>query len=404
MSLKEKIINVQNVLVDNLTNKGITGLEKTTTNTNGEISVNGTTLLSMANSVNSIKNDGISINDSDIYLKNGILNLDGTTVEISEDSHDWTELFKDKTNAIYANINPKTEVSSVKGMFNGCSKLNFIKADFSKLPNISGLYKNCTGLTDFPSLDYTKATDITYLCEGCSNLKNFPTTHGILNNTFDSATSVKGMFKDCTSLTNIIPFDTSHVTDFSEMFKGCTALTSVTTSYDCQASDGCWDPMTGWHYDKSKATNLDSMYEGCTSLTDAAVAKFDMGQAFTMNATFKNCTSFEMLANSIGSNVTSCNELFSGCSKLTNAGTIDMANVTSATDMFKGCTKLTSAQLKNVKVNLDLSTTSLDHLSLMCIIDNYAGTGNQITLNDELRGELSDSEKTTASGKKIEFI
>ena len=67
------------------------------------------------------------------------------------------------------------------------------------------------------------------------------------------ATSMRGMFYGCSSLTTVPAMDTSQVTDMSYMFYGCSSLTTVPAM------------------DTSQVTDASYMFQRCSSLTDGNV-------------------------------------------------------------------------------------------------------------------------------------
>lgn len=69
-----------------------------------------------------------------------------------------------------------------------------------------------------------------------------------------ATTNMKGMFKDCSSLTSLdlTLFDTSEITNMSEMFRGCTNLATITVTPN---------------FVTTKVTNSDNMFTGCNALT-----------------------------------------------------------------------------------------------------------------------------------------
>jgi surface protein len=93
-----------------------------------------------------------------------------------------------------------------------------------------------------------------------------------------SVTNMAGMFGECRSLTTVPLFDTSNVTDMYGMFEGCRSLTSI--------------PL----FDTSSVTNMSSMFRDCTNVETGALALYQ--QASTQatppsyhTRTFMNCGS-----------------------------------------------------------------------------------------------------------------
>jgi len=89
-------------------------------------------------------------------------------------------------------------------------------------------------------------------------------------------TAMGGLFKGCTSLTNVALFDTSNVTDMAGMFQNCTALSVV--------------PL----FDTTNATNIAGMFENCYNVQSGALALYQQASTQTNPPTnhintFLNC-------------------------------------------------------------------------------------------------------------------
>ena len=67
------------------------------------------------------------------------------------------------------------------------------------------------------------------------------------------ATTMREMFRDCSSLTTVPAMDTSQVTAMRSMFYGCSSLTTVPAM------------------DTSQVTDMSHMFRDCSSLTDGNV-------------------------------------------------------------------------------------------------------------------------------------
>ena len=92
-----------------------------------------------------------------------------------------------------------------------------------------------------------------------------------------STTNMKGMFKNCTSLTSLdlTLFDTSNITNMSEMFRGCTNLTTITVTTAFVVSN---------------ATRGDNMFTGCFALVGGHgttfASKFAVDHVTAVDKTF----------------------------------------------------------------------------------------------------------------------
>lgn len=107
-------------------------------------------------------------------------------------------------------------------IYTGCSLIRK-----TKLPtNMSNFFSGFSGLTTISGWDKVDMTDIE---------------------------NMKGLFKDCSSLTtlDLTSFNTSDVINMSEMFRGCTNLTTITVTTD---------------FVTTQVTNSSNMFTDCTAL------------------------------------------------------------------------------------------------------------------------------------------
>jgi surface protein len=92
-----------------------------------------------------------------------------------------------------------------------------------------------------------------------------------------SVTSMKNMFKNCSSMTTLTwdtsKFTTANVTTMESMFVGCSALTSLDLS----------------HFDTSNVTNMAKMFYQCTKLETLDLSSFDTSDVTNMVNMFFRC-------------------------------------------------------------------------------------------------------------------
>lgn len=87
---------------------------------------------------------------------------------------------------------------------------------------------------------------------------------------------------------------------------------------------------------------------------DTTLTKFD-----DCTELFKNGKRLKYLDKLDFSGTTNMNSMFDGCSSLTTIPQMDTSNVTNMSSMFKGCRNLTNLDLRNIKVNLQISNGTL---------------------------------------------
>ena len=140
-------------------------------------------------------------------------------------------------------------------MFKSCSGLTTIDVsnfDTSNVTDMSGMFAECSGLTNILGLEKLNTSNVTNMREmfhACIGLA----TIDVSNFDTSNVTDMSIMFLNCSNLTNILGMEklnTSNVTIMNGMFYGCSALTFLDLR----------------NFDVSKVTNMGQMFDGCTSL------------------------------------------------------------------------------------------------------------------------------------------
>ena len=92
-----------------------------------------------------------------------------------------------------------------------------------------------------------------------------------------NATTMREMFRDCSSLTTVPDMDTGQVTNMWSMFYGCSSLTTVPDMDTARVTTmremfyGCSSLTTVPDMDTGQVTRVVYMFYGCSSLTDGNV-------------------------------------------------------------------------------------------------------------------------------------
>ena len=150
----------------------------------------------------------------------------------------------------------------------------------------------------------------------------------------------------------------------------------------------------------SNVTDMNNMFCGCSRLIN--VPLFDTSNVTNMSNMFRYCSKLTTIPQLNTSKVTNMSSMFYSCSKLTTIPELDVGNVTNMGDIFANCSKLTNIYMKNIKVNLDISPTALQHDALVELINNglSAITNTRtLTMGSAKLALLSDSEKQVALDK-----
>ena len=247
----------------------------------------------------------------------------------------WDEQRENITDVVFdASFANCTTLTSTAYWIYGCTKLttitgiNNLKTD--NVTSMAGMFAGCSSLTslDISGFNTANVADMQYMFSNCSKLVSLDASNFNTGN----VTDMTGMFYHCSSLTdlNVSGFKNDNVLNMYCMFQGCYALTNLDLS----------------GFKTEKVTNMSAMFESCYSLTGLDLSEFNTSNVTNMELMFNNCSSLKNL-NVSGfktDNVTTTNSLFEGCSSLTNLDVSNFKtdNVTYMGNMFNGCSGLTS--------------------------------------------------------------
>ena len=176
----------------------------------------------------------------------------------------------------FGNCFDTSDVTRMRGMFNGCSSLTDLDLsgfDTSSVTDMRMMFQNCASLTslDLPGFDTSSVTDMRVMFQNCANLTSLDVSSFDTSNVIDMG----AMFANCERLTglDLSGFDTSHVTNMAAMFCICEDLTSL--------------DLTG--FDTSNVAYMSDMFCYCTSLTNLNLSGFDASAVTKMDNMFYGC-------------------------------------------------------------------------------------------------------------------
>lgn len=128
----------------------------------------------------------------------------------------------------------------------------------------------------------------------------------------------------------------------------------------------------------SKVKNMYQMFNQCFSLHH--IPELDTRNVTNMNNMFYQCSSLSYISQLNTSSVTNMNSMFYNCSSLTSIPQLDTNNATSISTVFSYCYSFTHVNIKNVKIALQLDSSSLlSKDSLLYLINNEAAE-SEITI------------------------
>ena len=115
------------------------------------------------------------------------------------------------------------------------------------------------------------------------------------------------------------------------------------------------------------------MFYNCYSLV--SVPLFDTSSVTNMGSMFYNCYSLVSVPLFDTSSVTNMGSMFYNCYSLVSVPLFDTSSVISMGYMVASCYSLVYCNIKNLKLSIDISATSLlEKSSLLYMIDNSAPT------------------------------
>jgi len=203
--------------------------------------------------------------------------------------------------------------------------------------NYNYLFSNLDHLTSvvgLANLNLSTVTSLEYLFNKDSQLQQLD--FGQQN--FSKVQSFKGMFNQCSALTNVVgigQWQTTNVTDISQLFAGCSQLVAL--------------DLTGW--DVSYVSKMVATFKGCSKLVTLNVANWNTRSLITLEDTFSGATSLTALPIDKWnvSKVKTLLRTFANCASLTslNVAEWDTRQVTVMSTTFRGMTKIKSLPIDN---------------------------------------------------------
>ena len=121
-----------------------------------------------------------------------------------------------------------------------------------------------------------------------------------------------------------------------------------------------------------------------------------------MTSMFYGCSRLTTIPQLNTSKVTDMGSMFYDCSRLTTVPQLDTSKVTNMYIMFKNCSKLESILMYGMKVNFDISASTLfTREALVTILNNLATITSTKTLTMGLTNlaKLTEEDKAIATNK-----
>ena len=225
-----------------------------------------------------------------------------------------------------------SEVTTMRGMFAGCSRLTSLDlSNFKteKVQNMREMFYGCSSLTslDLSNFNAEKVQNMREMFYGCSSL----TSLDLSNFNAENLQDMSEMFYGCSSLTslNLSNFNAENVQFMSGMFYGCSRLTSLNLS----------------NFNAENVKDMNDMFYGCSRLTSLDLSNFKTENVKDMNDMFYGCQNLTSLdlSNFNTENVQDMSYMFHGCNSLQTIYCNNTWACSESMGMFSGCTNLKGA-------------------------------------------------------------
>ena len=263
--------------------------------------------------------------------------------------------------------------------------------DISNCVDTSYMFGECSSLhsLDISTLDMSKVYDMSQMFSGCIKVPELDFSNINLSN----VRNMNNAFSYCYGLTSIKLSHLANVANMSSAFQECTSLEYAELSI----------PSTN-------LVDMSGLFHSCSSLKDVKFISPISSKIKVngVNGTFNSCGTLKALNLPFDTkNVTNMSYMFYNCTGLHSLSlNFDMNNVVTASDMFSGCADLTdiNGEITNIKIGLDLSTTSLSRSSALVFINGLSeearpGILKVIKFSQSTYNTLDEGDITLASSK-----
>lgn len=321
------------------------------------------------------------------------------------------------------------KITNWSNAFNGCSNLVDVDIDTSAGTNFTSTFRACTKLTNesIKNLNFDKMTNgfamfgygtkitqlpnfnheiITNMGEmfwasalsdlGETDLKFPKVTNAdyifgktqitkVPNLFLPEATSAKGLFQDCTSLTTVGDLNLNVCANIDSVFYSCTNLKYIGI------------------LSIPKVQSYKNPFYNCKALE--SIEQLNVSSATTLVSLFAQSSNLKSIdfVNST-SKVTDFSSLFSGKTMLETVKGLDLSSATNLSSMFSNCSNLKNITFaaNSIKISFNLGSSSLlSDESIQSLINGLATVTSQqtLTLHADVKTKLTDEQNNTITSK-----
>ena len=234
---------------------------------------------------------------------------------------------------------------------------SFVNARPDRADGWFGKFRNLTSVVGIDNFNTSAVTSMRFMFEDCESLTNLDLS------SFNTAnvTNMRGMFSGCKGLESLVlssSFNTANVTDMHRLFESCSRLTSIDLS----------------NFNTAEVTDMSYMFYKCESLTSLNVSSFNTAKVTNMCSMFRSCgelqeitglTTSTLNTNFVTANVTDMGHMFEDDGELL---TLDVTNfntekVTNMYSLFDSCSALEELDVTSFNTS---NVTDMNKMFFLC--------------------------------------
>ncbi len=158
-------------------------------------------------------------NDVTAVPVTGLNDVDQVVIEVAKDASYFRFAEDDKWLSL--NLEGIGSITTLLNSFYNLSSMTTFECD-ADLGAVTGMYqgwRNCVGLTSFPSINTASVTVFSRVWQDCAGLTSFPSINT------SSTVTINNNWAGCSSLTSFPALDYSNATSISWSWSNCTSLT-----------------------------------------------------------------------------------------------------------------------------------------------------------------------------------
>lgn len=323
----------------------------------------------------------------------------------------WSNAFNGCSNLVDVNIDTSAG-TNFTSTFRACTKLTnegIKNLNFNKMTNGFAMFGYGTKITQLPMFNHETIinmgemfwdSSLSDLGEADLNFPNVTNADYIFGQTqitkvpnlfLPEATSAKGLFQDCTSLTTVGDLNLNVCANIDSVFYSCTNLKNI-----------------GILSIPKVQTYKNNPFYNCKALE--SIEQLNVSSATTLVSLFAQSSNLKSIdfVNST-SKVTDFSSLFSGKTMLETVKGLDLSSAANLSSMFSNCSNLKNITFaaNSIKISFNLGSSSLlSDESIQSLINGLTTveTTQNLTIHNNVATKLTDEQKRTISSKNWNIV